>query len=385
MLNFQMYEKVKVVFGKGSINQLGELATHIGSTKALIVADAGMVATGTVDKVKQGLENENIPYVVYDKVTPNPPIAAVEEAYEILVKEGCDMVIGVGGGSNMDAAKGINILRFNEAPIIQYANGAKHFECGTGLIMIPTTAGTGSEMSDGSILSDENHIKQNFISDQGPFAEYAIVDPELMAGMPPKLTASTGIDALAHAVESYTGNLTNAFIQFYSEKIIDIIAEYLPRAVENGQDMVAREKMAVAAAEAGFLLCYGHTHAGHSIGQTVGGYFNIPHGTACSYALPLVLEFNAPAVPELTKNVGKAFGAQFKGDETPEEIGRLTKEALNDFVYNKCKMPSIKTFEYDESKFEEIAQAISEEFFQTFNPRKMTAEDALKILKEMYA
>lgn len=385
MLNFQMYEKVKVVFGNGSINQLGELAKYIGSSKAMIVADAGMIATGTVDKVKHGLENENIPYVVYDKVTPNPLISSVEEAYDVFVKEGCDMVIGVGGGSNMDAAKGVNILRFNEAPLIQYANGAKHFECGTGLIMVPTTAGTGSEMSDGSILSDANHIKQNFISDQGAFAEFAIVDPELMAGMPPKLTASTGIDALAHAVESYTGTLTNSFIQFYSEKIMDIIVEYLPRAVENGQDMEAREKMAVAAAQAGFLLIYGHTHAGHSIGQTIGGYFNIPHGTACSYALPLVLEFNAPAVPELTKNVGKAFGVEFKGDETPEEIGRLTKEALNDFIYNKCKLPSVKTFEYDESKFEEIAQVISEEFFQTFNPRKMTPADALKILKEMYA
>ena len=385
MLNFQMYEKVKVVYGNGAINQLGELAKFMGATKALIVADAGMIATGTVAKVKHGLENENIPYVVYDKVTPNPQLASVEEAYDILVKEECDMVIGVGGGSNMDAAKGVNILRFNEGPLLQYANGAKHFECGSGLIMVPTTAGTGSEMSDGSILSDENHIKQNFISDQGAFAEYAIVDPELMAGMPPKLTASTGIDALAHAVESYTGTLTNGFIHFYAEKIMDTIAEYLPQAVEDGSNMVAREKMAVAAAQAGFLLIYGHTHAGHSIGQTVGGYFDIPHGTACAYALPLVLEFNAPAVPELTKNVGKAFGVKFTGSETPEEIGKMTKDALNTFIYDKCKMPSIKTFAYDESKFEEIAKAISEEFFQAFNPRKMTPEDALKILKEMYA
>ena len=112
--------------------------------------------------------------------------------------------------------------------------------------MIPTTAGTGSEMSDGSILSDENHIKQNFISDEGAFAEFAIVDPELMAGMPPKLTASTGLDALAHAIESYMGTLTNGFIQFNAEKAIDEIAEFLPRAVENGSDMEAREKMAVS-------------------------------------------------------------------------------------------------------------------------------------------
>ena len=107
-----------------------------------------------------------------------------------------------------------------------------------------------------------------------------------MLGMPPKLTASTGLDALAHAIESYMGTLTNEFIQFQAEKAIDEIFEYLPRAVENGQDMEARKKMAVAASVAGYLLIYGHTCAGHSIGQTLGGYFNIPHGTACAYALP---------------------------------------------------------------------------------------------------
>ena len=386
MLNFQMYEKVKAIFGNGAVNQAGELVQGIGCKKAMLVADAGMVAVGTVDKVKAGLEAAKVPYVVYDKVTPNPLISSVEEAYEIAVKEGCDAVIGLGGGSNMDAAKGVAILLHNPGPIMQYANGAKHFDCPSQcLIMIPTTAGTGSEMSDGAILSDENHIKQNFISDEGAYAGYAIVDPELMAGMPPKLTASTGIDALAHAVESYTGTLRNPIIAFVAEKVIDTIAEWLPIAVADGSNMKAREKMAVAAAEAGFLLVYGHTNAGHSIGQTIGGYFNIPHGTACSYSLPLVVEFNADAVPEETLYVAKAFGADVKEGDSPAVVGAKAKAALNDFIYNKCKLPGVKTFEYDESKFEEIAGVIENEFFQLFNPKKMTAADALKILKEIYA
>ncbi len=316
MLNFQFYEKVKVLYGNGAVNQLGDLAKYIGGTKALIVSDPGMSATGVIEKIVSGLANENIPYVLFEENEPNPPIAACEKAYELLVKEGCDFIIGVGGGSNMDCAKGANILRFNPAPLIQYANGAKHFDVGSGLIMIPTTAGTGSEMSDGSILSDENHIKQNFISDEGAFAEFAIVDPELMAGMPPKLTASTGLDAFAHSIEAYMGTLTNGFIQFHAEKAIDEIAEYLPRAVANGSDMEAREKMAVAASVAGYLLVYGHTCAGHSIGQTLGGYFNIPHGTACAYALPWVCEFNAVAVPHFIKRVGIALGVEFSGSET---------------------------------------------------------------------
>ena len=383
MLNFQMYERVKVLFGNGAVNQLGELANHIGGKKALIISDPGMKGTGIVEKVEKGLSSENIPYVIFDGNEPNPLISACEAAYELCIKESCDFIIGVGGGSNIDCAKGVNILRFNEAPLIQYANGAKPFDVGTGLIIIPTTAGTGSEMSDGSILSDENHIKQNFIADRA-FTEYAVLDPELMVGMPPKLTAYTGLDALTHAMESYTGTLTNGFVQFFAEKTIDTIAEYLPRAVENGNDMEARGKMAVAAAIGGYLLIYGHTHAGHSIGQTIGGYFNIPHGMACAYAAPWVLEFNASAVPEFTKYIAKALGAEFKGGETPAEIGVKAREAFIDFRDNKCKIPSIKTFEYDESKFDEIAKVCEEEFFQQFNPKKMTKDDCLNIIKNMY-
>lgn len=384
MLNFQFYERVKVLYGNGAVNQLGELAVTLGYKKGLIVCDPGMLATGIVNRVVDGLKNADIGSVVFAENEPNPPIAASEKGYEVFMKEGCDFIIGLGGGSNIDCAKGVNILRFNPAPLIQYANFAKPFDAGSGLLIIPTTAGTGSEMSDGAILSDENHIKFNFIADRA-FAEYAVVDPELMTGMPPKLTAYTGLDALTHAVEGYTGTLTNDFVQFFAEKVIDTIAEYLPKAVNDGSDLEARGKMAVAASVGGFLLLYGHTHAGHSIGQTVGGYFNIPHGMACAYAEPWVLEFNAPAVPELTKRIGTAFGAAFDGSETPEEIGAKTRDAFIDFRDNKCKLPSIKTFAYDESKFDEVADVCAKEFFQQFNPRKMEKEDCLRILKNMYA
>lgn len=383
MLNFQFYEKVKVLFGNGCAAQLGELAELIGGKKALIVCDPGMEATGMVDTVVKYLKDGGIESVIFDENEPNPPIKASEKGYEVFKENGCDFVIGVGGGSNIDCAKGVNILRFNPAPLIQYANGAKPFDVGTGLVIIPTTSGTGSEMSDGAILSDENHIKFNFIADRA-FAEYAVVDPELLVGMPPKLTAYTGLDALTHAVEGYTGNLTNDFVQFFAEKTIDTIAEYLPRAVADGKDLEARSKMAVAASVGGFLLLYGHTNAGHSIGQTIGGYFNIPHGMACAYAEPWVLEFNAPACPELTKRVGSALGAEFDGTETPEEIGAKTRDAFIDFRDNKCKIPSIKTFDYDESKFDEIAEVCEKEFFQMFNARKMTRQDCYDVLKHMY-
>jgi len=385
MLNFQFYQKTRVLTGCGSLAQLGELADHIGGTKALIVADAGMVATGIVAKVTDALKAGGKEYVVFDENEPNPPIAACEKGYEVCKAEGCDFIIGIGGGSNMDCAKGINVLRFNPAPLIQYANFAKPFEVGNGLIMIPTTAGTGSEVSDGAILSDENHIKQNFIA-SGAFADYAILDPDLMTGMPPKLTAATGLDALAHAMESMTGTLTSPYMELVGQQVIRDIAEYLPRAVANGNDMKAREKMAVASNVAGFQLVYGHTVAGHSIAQTLGGYFNIPHGAACGYTLPWIMEYNAVAVPELVKMCGEAMGMKFASDATPEEIGAQIREFLLDFVFNKCKMPALKdSYKYDESLFDEIAGVCEKEFFQMFNPRKMSKDDCLDIIKKMYA
>lgn len=384
MLSFQFYQKTKILCGKGAINQLGELADHMGGKKALIVADPGMMATGVVDKIAEALKAGGKEYVIFDENEPNPPIAACEKGYEICVAENCDFIIGIGGGSNMDCAKGINILRFNPGPLIQYANFAKPFDVGSGLIMVPTTSGTGSEISDGSILSDENHIKQNFIAD-GAYADYCILDYDLLVGMPPKLTAATGLDALAHACESMIGTLSSPYMELVGQQVIRDIIEFLPRAVADGTDLEAREKMAVASNVAGFQLVYGHTCAGHSIAQTLGGYFNIPHGAACGYTLPWIMEFNAPGAPRLTKMCGEAMGLKFAEDATPEQIGTQVREFLVDFVYNQCKMPALKdSYSYDVAKFEEIADVSSKEFFQTFNPRKMEPADCLDIIKKMY-
>ncbi|MBQ6602225.1 MAG: iron-containing alcohol dehydrogenase [Eubacterium sp.] len=385
-LNFQFYQKTKVLVGAGAVKQLGELADLIGGRKALVVADPGITAAGIAQKVLDVLKDSGMEAVLFDGNEPNPPITACEKGYEVCQREKCDYVIGVGGGSNLDCAKGINILRFNQGPLIQYANMAKPFDVGSGLIMIPTTSGTGSEMSDGAILSDENHIKQNFIADSA-FADYAILDPELMTGMPPQLTAFTGLDALAHALESVTGTLSNPYLEFVCEQTVRDIARYLPRAVADGNDLKAREKMAVASNIGGFELVYGHTCAGHSIAQTVGAFFNVPHGAACGYVTPWITEYNAAAVPETVRTMMEAMGLVFDGTESPVEIGAKSRDFLLDFVYNKCKVPPLaEAFpDYDESRFEECAAACRSEFFQQFNPRRMSKDDCLEIIRKMYA
>lgn len=199
MFSFQFYQNVKILYGVGAVEQLGELIASLEKKKALIVCDPGMQQMGITDRIREILAKSHIDCVIFDENEPNPPIVASEKAFDLFRKAGCDLVVGLGGGSNIDCAKGVNILRFNEPPLMQYANFNKSFDVGDGLILIPTTAGTGSELSDGAILSDEHHIKYNFIADRA-FAEYAIVGPQLTAGMPETLTATTGLDALAHAI-----------------------------------------------------------------------------------------------------------------------------------------------------------------------------------------
>ncbi len=382
MFHFELYQKVKILYGVGAIEQVGELAESLGKRKALLVCGPGIKAAGIADRVCDLLKKEGIDIVVFDENKPDPPIAASEKAFALFKENECDFVIGLGGGSNMDCAKGVNILRFNEPPLMQYANFGKPFDVGDGLILIPTTAGTGSELSDGAILSDENHIKYNFIA-EGAFAEYALIDPQLMMGMASSLTAATGLDALAHAIEAYTSTLATDYSSFLAEKVIDEICIWLPLAVADGDNLEARRKMAVASDLAGYLLVAAHTNAGHSIGQTLGGYYNIPHGIACAYAEPWVMEFNAVACPEKIKRIGISLGISFSGSETPEEIGVLVRDAFISFRDNKCQLKKIRDFQCNADEFDEIAEVCAKEFFQQFNPRQMTKEDCLNVLKEM--
>jgi succinate-semialdehyde dehydrogenase len=168
-----------------------------------------------------------------------------------------------------------------------------------GLICIPTTSGTGSEVSDGMVLSDENHVKYPILATNA-MSDYAIIDPELRVGMPPGLTAATGLDTLCHFVEGFQSNAASTLTDFFNKKGIETVIKYLPRAVADGTDIEARSEMAVASVVGGWMLGTSHTNAGHSFGHTVGGHFNIPHGVACAAGEPYVIEGNAEVIPEKT-------------------------------------------------------------------------------------
>ncbi|MBC5736430.1 MULTISPECIES: iron-containing alcohol dehydrogenase [Oscillospiraceae] len=377
-------QKVNLIFGPGKLSELGGIVREKGYRKAMVVCDSGIVAAGITDKVCKVLADAGVEYIVYDKVNPEPSHNVPDQGIVVFQENGCDVAVGVGGGSSMDCAKSINLLRYNEGPILRFAGPNVPMNLSPGVILIPTTSGTGSEVSDGLVMSSDDHMKHGCLA-VNAMAEYAIVDPELMVTMPPELTAATGLDAFSHACEGYTTNIASVATDHIEEAVMRTVVEWLPVAVRDGSNVEARAHMAIASTLGGWMLVQAHTNAGHSVAHLIGSYYGIPHGEACAYATPWLLEFNAPALPEKVRWVGELVGGKFTGRETPEEIGAITRDAFIRFRDEVLQLPPASRYNPDKSIFPTVAQGIVDEMFQMFQPRPMSVQDAMDILEKLFA
>ena len=377
-------QKVNLIFGPGKLSELGGIVREKGYRKAMVVCDSGIVAAGITDKVCKVLADAGVEYIVYDKVNPEPSHNVPDQGIVVFQENGCDVAVGVGGGSSMDCAKSINLLRYNEGPILRFAGPNVPMNLSPGVILIPTTSGTGSEVSDGLVMSSDDHMKHGCLA-VNAMAEYAIVDPELMVTMPPELTAATGLDAFSHACEGYTTNIASVATDHIEEAVMRTVVEWLPVAVRDGSNVEARAHMAIASTLGGWMLVQAHTNAGHSVAHLIGSYYGIPHGEACAYATPWLLEFNAPAQPEKVRWVGELVGGKFTGRETPEEIGAITRDAFIRFRDEVLQLPPARRYNPDKSIFPTVAQGIVDEMFQMFQPRPMSVQDAMDILEKLFA
>jgi len=378
MVQVYMVQKVKVIIGAGSVYNLSDILVGMKRENPLIVCDQGIVGSGIFDVVADILKASRLDYAAFSEVLADPPDELAAKGYETYLRNHCDCVVGLGGGSAIDTAKAINILCYNEGPILRYAKGG-NMKPSPGLIVIPTTSGTGSEMSDGLVITS-GKTKFPILADQA-MSEYAILDPELTKSMPPMLTAVTGFDALAHVVEAYTSTAANALTDMICEKVMMTIKEWLPKAVKDGTNLEAREKMMIASCMGGFMLTQAHSNAGHSLAHIVGGYFKIPHGYCCAYALPYIVEFNAKALPDKTRWIASCFDKEVAEDASYAVIGFAAKDGLISFRDKTLGMRKSSEWDIDSERFDEMARDIITEPFQTFNPVKMEEEDAVKLLK----
>jgi alcohol dehydrogenase class IV len=310
-----------IYFGKGSIRYFSRL----DGKKAFIVTDVKIAGLGIVDKVIQHLKKAGVAYEIFDRVEAEPSKEIIEEGVKFLMESEADWILAVGGGSCIDAAKAIWI--FYERPDLSWKDIIPGMRPGlrkkARFAAVPTTSGTGADVSWGIVITDKEKKRKLEFACSEAIPDFVVLDSSLASEMPPRLTADTGMDALAHAIESYVATLKNDFSDALSLHAARLIFDFLPKAYSNGKDVEAREKMHHAATLAG--LAFGNSQAGlaHSLGHSLGGLFELPHGRCVGLFLPYVIEYNSrkKEVDSLYKEFSKRVG---KGN-LAEEVRNLIK------------------------------------------------------------
>lgn len=301
----------KLVHGPGALARLGEILHELDVKRPLLVTDPGVAAAGLVDRALEHLENA----VVFDGVRPNPDIALVDDGARVYAEADRDGLVGLGGGSSLDTAKAIGVVARHGGSILDYEWGRDPVEQRIPpTVAIPTTAGTGSEVTLWTVITDHDRkIKFNVGGTPLIAAHVGLIDPELTVGLPPEVTAATGMDALSHAIECYTCDYHQPFSDAVALQAIELVAQWLRRAVVDGSDLEARTNMAHAATLGG--MAYGTESAGaaHAMSQSAGGVHDCPHGALTARVLGPVCEYNASAAPERYARIAQGLGVDTRG------------------------------------------------------------------------
>ncbi|MBB5204640.1 alcohol dehydrogenase class IV [Inhella inkyongensis] len=320
-----------LLVGPGSIRRLGELIAGFGHRKLLIVTDAMIVKLGLLKGLTDALDTAGTEYAVFDQITPDAPIPLIERGLAFYRDQDCDALVAVGGGSSMDAAKAIACAAANPKPLRRLAGYLKGRHHPAILYAVPTTAGTGSEVTVAAVISDPERKDKIVIVDPRLVPRVAALDPELMTGLPPAITAATGIDALTHAVEAFVGRWATPYTDGLALAAVGLIFANLRTCYAKGKDLAAREKMALASTYAGMAFTRANVGYVHAIAHQFGGRYHTPHGLANAMLLPLVMRFSAPdIVPRLAKlAVAARLGEMHERDDDLAERFLEAIEQLN--------------------------------------------------------
>ena len=288
-----------LLVGPGSSARLGQAVSGFGHEKVLIVTDAVIVRLGLLRPLTDALDAAGTPWALFDEITPDAPIPLIERGIDAFADNGCDALVAVGGGSSIDAAKAIAVASANPARSLrQLAGYFRGLNTPPPVYAVPTTAGTGSEVTVAAVIADPERKTKLVIVDTRLVPKVAALDPSLMTGLPPAITAATGMDALTHAVESFLGQWSTPTTDGLALTAVGLIFDNLRIAYRNGADLDAREKMALASTYAGMAFTRANVGYVHAIAHQFGGRYHTPHGLANAIVLPHVLRFSAPAVTE---------------------------------------------------------------------------------------
>jgi alcohol dehydrogenase class IV len=370
-----------IMTGDGIVGQLGAQAKKLGATKVLIVTDQGVAAAGMVELVEKPLKEAGLKVGVYDKSVPEPPMASVLEAAKFAEKGKYDCIVAFGGGSAMDTAKMVAILPGTGKTVEDFVGIDIVEKKGLPVIAIPTTAGTGSEVTKVAIFANEKlNVKQGVSS---PFLvpDVALVDPKLTVSCPPRVSAASGIDALIHNIEAYTSVNATPLTDMYALEGIKLIARSIRTAVYQGTNMEARFDMALGALYGGISFGNAGVTAVHALSYPIGGRFHVPHGDANTLMLPWVMQYNMLGSLERFANIAVAMGLDIEG-YTPREAAQMAVEEMR-LLADDLDLPLyLSDVNIPSSAIEDLADgAMGQTRLLVNNPRTLTRDDVVAIYR----
>jgi alcohol dehydrogenase len=368
------------LMGVGCSKDTGAQAKALGATKLLIVTDAGIAKMGVADQIKGQLEAAGLQAIIFSGAEPNPTDNNVHAGVKVYQENKCDGIVSLGGGSSHDCGKGIGLVIGNGGHIRDFEGVNKSTKAMPPFLAINTTAGTASEMTRFCIITNtDTHVKMAIV-DWRCTPNIAINDPVLMVGMPPSLTAATGMDALTHAVEAYVSTIATPITDACAIKAIELIARYLSPAVANGEDLEARDKMAYAEYLAGMAFNNASLGYVHSMAHQLGGFYNLPHGVCNAILLPAVSQFNLIACPQRFADIAVALGENVAGLSVTEAADKAIA-AIRKLSASIGIPTGLKALNVKEQDLKVMAENAKKDACQFTNPRKATLEQVIDIFK----
>ena len=370
-------------YGAGCRTAIADEIKKRGFRKALLVTDKDLVKFGVAAMIEDVLKGASIPYEIYSEIKPNPTIKNVLDGLERFKASGADCMVALGGGSSMDTAKAIGIIFNNPefADVRSLEGTAPTRNKAVPTFAVPTTAGTAAEVTINYVITDEENRKKMVCVDPNDIPVCSVIDCELMMSMPKGLTASTGLDALTHAIESYITPGAWTMSDMFEYKAIELIHEHLYNAVQNGKDVKAREGMA----EAQYIAGMGFSNVGlgiaHSMAHTLGAVYDTPHGVACAMMLPIVMEYNAECTGEKYREIARAMGVKGVDDMSVEEYRKAAVDAVQKLSIDVGIPTKLEALKEEDLDF--LAESAHADACAPGNPKDASVEDLKALFRKL--
>lgn len=371
-------------FGPGAREVLPQEVKRLGLHKAFVATDKDLIKFGVADKVLKVLEQAGIPYVVFSDIKPNPTVSNVKAGVKAFAESGADFILAIGGGSSIDTSKAIGIITNNPefSDVVSLEGVAPTKKKSVPIIALPTTAGTAAEVTINYVITDEENEKKMVCVDPNDIPAIAIVDAELMYTLPKSLTASTGLDALTHAIEGLITKGAWEMSDMFEIKAIEMIARHLETAVFDPTNAEARNGMAVAQYIAGMAFSNVGLGVVHGMAHPLGAIFDIPHGVANALLLPTIMEFNAPAALDKYVDIAKAMGA-YKDGMTREEAAQAAVDAVKALSIKVGIPQHLSELGIKEEDLPKLAASAFKDVCTPGNPREVSEEIILDLYKKV--